>query len=75
MSVQRFFVSRRISDAGADLPTRINAMGGVITEAGGYRIHTYTSVGTSFFQVLFAPPNSYGITSLLPVPPSRPRFY
>ena len=29
-----------------------NALGGTITTAGGYKIHTFTAVGASTFQVL-----------------------
>lgn len=45
--IQRFFVSKRISNVSGPLIPNAYAIGGIVTEIGGYRIHTFNSVGTS----------------------------
>ena len=47
--IQRFFPSKRVSSPGDALKTVINGTGGTVADFGGYRIHTFTSVGSVNF--------------------------
>jgi hypothetical protein len=53
--IQRFTVSKRVSDPGGFLFPSIYAAGGTVTDVGGYRVHTFSSTGSSTFSISAVP--------------------
>jgi len=53
--IQRFLASRQISRIQDE--TTFVATGGSITQTGGYKIHTFSSTGSSIFEITYGQKN------------------